>query len=210
MLRSLRLDVCLTLASCIAACGPNVAPRTYVPAADLAAISGRFDDAAIRAQVDDLSGKLSIDGPEQVVLREKLAALLEQPAFVAAMRERGVQAVGVYHWGEGGLVVKLARGSGTIRFAGVAGERSFDLEYTSIGAQVGGSASWGVVLALGLSSVEAIEGSYTGDVASATAIDQSAGVMRLDHQGRSLYFVGVAEGLSANAGGGKMVLALRD
>lgn len=192
------------------ACRPAVAPRTQVPAADLAPLTERFDAAAIRTHVEALSGKLSIDGPEQVVLREKLDGLLAQPAFVTAMHDRGVQAVGVYHWGEGGLVVKLARGSGTVRFAGVPGDRGIELEYTSVGAQIGGSASWGVVLALGLSSVEAIEGSYTGDVASATAIDQSTGVLRLDHQGRSLYFVGVAEGLSANAGGGKMVLALRN
>lgn len=194
----------------LAACHEDVTPRTQVPATDLAPMTARYDAEAIRKHVAELSTKLAIDGPAQVELREKLDKLLADPTFVGEMNERGVQAVGVYRWGEGGLVVKIARGDGTVRFAGESTDRRFDLEYTSVGAQVGGSASWGVVLALGLPSIEGFEGSFTGDVANATAIDESAGTFTLTKGERHLWFVGVAEGLSANAGEGKLTLALRD
>jgi hypothetical protein len=200
----------IVLLALLAACHERVSPRTDVPAEDLAPLSSRYDADAIRTQVAELSSKLAIDGPARVELREKLDALLANPSFLAEMSGRGVQAVGIYRWGEGGLVVKIARGDGTVRFAGQARDRHFDLEYASVGAQVGGSASWGVVLGLGLPSVEGIEGSFTGDVASATAIDENAGTFTLSHGDRQLWFVGVAEGLSANAGEGKLKLALRD
>ncbi len=203
-------SVALALLTVVPACNDEVTPRTTVPPGDLAPLAERFDAAAIRTQVEQLSSKLDIDGPAQVELREKLDALLHDEGFTKELETRGVQAVGVYRWGEGGLVVKIARGDGTVRFAGAPGERRFDLELTSVGAQIGGSASWGVVLALGLPSVEGIEGTFKGDVASATAIDESTGAIELSHGERRLFFVGVAEGLSANAGGAKLTLALRE
>lgn len=205
-----RYLVSFSIFTALAGCHEDVTPRTQVPPGDLVPMTARYDADAIRAQVAELSGKLAIDGPAQVELREKLDKLLANPTFIGQMTERGVQAVGVYRWGEGGLVVKIARGDGTVRFAGASTDRRFDLECTSVGAQVGGSASWGVVLALGLPSIEGFEGSFTGDVANATAIDESTGTFTLAKGDRHLWFVGVAEGLSANAGEGKLTLALKD
>jgi len=201
-----------TLLAC--ACGHGSPPPRAPSGASGAtqtAISARLDAATIRTNVQELSTRLSISATQRVELREKLDALLASPDFAAVLAHTGVQAVGVYRYGEGGLVVKIARGDGTIRFAGIEADRSFELESTSIGAQVGGSASWGVVLASGLPAVEQIDGTYRGAVASATAIEQSTGALRMTHRsaGHTLYFVGVAAGLSANAGENKLVFALR-
>jgi hypothetical protein len=193
------------------ACDKDTAPSTPPPGAPRTALAGQFDPAAIRQQVDELTGKLSISPTQKVELDEKLEAFLASKDFAAVLARSGVQGVGVYRSGEGGLVVKIARGNGTMRFAGIAGERSFELEATSIGAQVGGSASWGVVLATGLPALEQVDGTYTGSVASATAIEESAGAVRMVHKRdkHELYFVGIGAGLSANAGESKLVFALR-
>ena len=49
----------------------------------------------------------------------------------------------------------------------------------------------------------------TGEVRSATAIDASAGILRMVHRthGDRVYFIGVAAGLSADAGESEMVIA---
>lgn len=193
------------------ACDKDAAPSSPPPGAPRTALAGRFDAAAIRQQVDELTGKLSLSPTQKVELDEKLDKFLASPDFAAVLARSGVQGVGVYRSGEGGLVVKIARGNGTMRFAGIAGDRGFELESTSIGAQVGGSASWGVVLAAGLPALEQIDGTYTGSVASATAIEESAGAVRMVHKRdkHELYFVGIGAGLSANAAEGKLVFALR-
>ena len=206
LLRMLLLAALLPIA-----CTTTTAPTTAAPAAGNTAITARYDQAAIRKQVDELGNTLGISATQRAELREKLDALLASAKFAAILARQGVQGVGVYRSGEGGLVVKIARGDGTIRFAGLANDRTFEIKSTSVGAQVGGSASWGVVLATGLPAVESIDGTYTGEVASATAIEQSAGATRMIHKRdrHELYFVGVAAGLSANAGESKLVFALR-
>lgn len=209
MIRSVRMFVITAVLA--GACSKDAAPTTPPTTGPRTTITARYDAAGIRQAVDELSGKLSISPTQKVELREKLDAFLASEKFTGVMAGNGVQAVGVYRAGEGGLVVKIARGDGTIRFAGVGGERAFELESTSIGAQVGGSATWGVVLATGLPALEQIDGTYTGAVASATAIEETAGAVRMIHKRdrHELYFVGVAAGLSANAGEGKLVFALR-
>lgn len=201
----------LLLAALPVACDKDTAPSTPPAGAPRTAIAGHFDAAAIRQQVNELTGKLSISPTQKVELDEKLETFLASKDFAGVLARSGVQGVGVYRSGEGGLVVKIARGNGTMRFAGIAGERSFELESTSIGAQVGGSASWGVVLATGLPALEQVDGTYTGSVASATAIEESAGAVRMVHKRdkHELYFVGIGAGLSANAGESKLVFALR-
>jgi hypothetical protein len=193
------------------ACSKDTPPPAPPAGAPRTALAARYDAAAIRQQVDELSSKLAISPTQKVELLEKLDKLLASPEFAAVLARSGVQAVGVYRAGEGGLVVKIARGSGTVRFAGVPGDRAFEIESTSIGAQVGGSASWGAVLGVGLPALEQVDGTYTGSVASATAIEESAGAVRMVHKRdrHELYFVGIGAGLSANAGEGKLVFALR-
>lgn len=194
-----------------ASCGGEPRRKTATPSAATTPIHDRYDAAAIRAALAELAGTLAISPTQRVALREKLDAFLASPKFAAVHAAAGVQAVGVYRLGEGGVVVKIARGDGTMRFAGVQGDREFALRYTSVGAQVGGSASWGVVLATGLRSIDQVEGTYEGAVASATAIEESAGAVRMGHKGdhHNIYLVSIGAGLSANAGEAKLVLALR-
>lgn len=175
-------------------------------------MAASFDDDQVRAQAVDLMGQLDISATQRVTLQERLDAFLAHPEFVEARQDVGVQAVGVYRWGEGGMVVKILRGDGTLRFAGDDRVHRFEIEATSIGAQVGGSANWGVVVALGLPSKRAISGTYGGSVTTATALEETAGTFRMVHKnsGHTVYFVGIAAGLSANAAESKLVLALED
>lgn len=202
---------CFAVLASASACHEQASPATP-PTTDpgRTTIAARYDAEGIREVVEQLGSQLSLSPTQRVSLREKLDAFLVSDEFAPVMAAAGVQAVGVYRWGEGGVVVKIARGDGKIRFANVPGDRGFELEFASVGAQVGGSASWGVVLAVGLPTLEAIEGSYTGAVASATAIEENTGAVRLVHKDAKseLYFVGIAAGLSANAGEGKLVFAL--
>lgn len=195
-----------------AACGGDSGGKTTPPtSAESTAIHDRYDAAAIRQQVDELVGTIAISPTHRVELVERLDAFLASPKFAAVHASAGVQAVGVYRLGEGGVVVKIARGDGTMRFAGVPGNHEFELRYTSVGAQVGGSASWGVVLATGLRSLDQVDGTYNGAVASATAIEESAGAVRMSHKRdhHNLYLVGIGAGLSANAAEAQLVFALR-
>lgn len=132
----------------------------------------------------------------------RLDELLADEDFKAASANAPVRAVGVYRYGAGGFVVKLGRGDGRIRVVGSDADQPFVIDLRGAGAMVGGSASWGVVLALGLGRAADLEGKYAGAGATATALDESTGAMRMDHRtyAHELWLVGIGEGLSANAG----------
>jgi len=182
----------------LAACADKE-PKTVAPTQ---AVEGHYDAEAIRTEVTALADELDIDREQRDELMGRLAVMLRDPEFAAEMRRKQVQGVGVYHRREGGLLVKVGRGDGRIRFAGDAREYPFVLSSSSAGALVGGSASSGVVLALGLADTTDIEGKYSGKVRSTTAMDASKGALHVEHMDgdAELWFVGVAEGLSANAG----------
>lgn len=163
----------------------------------------------IRGEVEDLLRGLDLSPTRRVELLDRLDAFLASREFADAVQRAPVRAVGVYHWGESGVVVKIARGDGSVRFVGDEQTRRIRLKYTSLGAQIGGSASWGVLLATGLPTLAALEGTYVGEIRSATALGESTGTLRMAHRrsGHRVYFVGVAAGLSANAADSEMVLA---
>ncbi len=185
------------LAACPQRVNEPVTPPSNSP------IQGKFDDATIRADATKLADELSIDRVQRTQLLAKLDEVLASPAFASESARAPVRAVGVYRHGEGGLVVKVGRGSGIVRTADSGWEESFVIDSLGAGAVVGGSANWGIVLAFGLDRASDLEGKYAGVVKSATALDENVGVVRMKHRDRShtLWFIGIAEGLAANAGG---------
>jgi hypothetical protein len=195
-----RVALALSLAL-LAACPQRVDQPVTPPS--ITPIQAKFDDATIRAEAAALADRLSIDRVQRTELLARLDDVLASPAFVSESARAPVRAVGVYRQGEGGLVVKVGRGDGLIRTADAQGGEPFVIDSLGAGAVVGGSARWGIVLALGLDRAADLEGKYAGVVKSATALDESVGAVRMKHRQRShtLWFVGVAEGLSANAGG---------
>lgn len=196
----------LSAALLLAGCTRHEEPRP--PPAP--AVSGAaYTTPQIRSEVEDLLRGLTIDATRRVELLERLDTFLAGDEFVGQSQHAPVRAVGVYHWAEGGVVVKIARGDGRVRFIDAPAAHRIRLKYTSVGAQIGGSSSWGVLLATNLPDLAALEGTYVGEVRSATAIDASAGILRMVHRthGDRVYFIGVAAGLSADAGESEMVIA---
>jgi hypothetical protein len=190
----------LLLAIALCACAAEVREPPAPPST--APIQASFDAAQIREHAATLADDLDIDRVQRSDLLARLDDLLADEDFKAESERDPVRAVGVYHWGQGGFVVKFGRGEGRIRMASSGLEQPFVIDLRGAGAMVGGSASWGIVLALGLDTAAALEGKYAGTEASATALDETAGAVRMKHRNRDheLWFIGVAEGLSANAG----------
>lgn len=198
----LTLSAALLLAGCARRDGTAPPPAPEVSGA-------AYTTSQIRPEIEGLLQSRDIDAVRRVELLERLDAFLASADFVAASQRTPVRAVGVYHWAEGGVVVKIARGDGSVRFVGEPSAHRIRLKYTSVGAQIGGSASWGVLLAMSLPDLAALEGTYVGEVRSATALDESAGTLRMVHRtrGHRVDFVGVAAGLSADAGESELVIA---
>lgn len=185
----------------LAACPQRVSEPVTPPST--ANIEGSFDEGTIRAEAAKLSDELAIDRVQQTELLARLDEVLASGAFASASKRAPVRAVGVYRRGEGGLVVKVGRGDGLVRTADDGWTESFVIDSLGAGAVVGGSASWGIVLAFGLERAADLEGKYVGVVKSATALDESVGALQMKHRQRNhtLWFIGIAEGLAANAGG---------
>ena len=190
----------LLLALSLAACASDVRAPAVPPSTE--AIQGGFDDGGIREQAAALADDLAIDGAQRAELMTRLDDLLADDDFRAASADEPVRAVGVYRWGAGGFVVKVGHGDGRIRVAGSQADQPFVIDLRGAGAMVGGSASWGIVLALGLDRAADLEGKYAGAGATATALDESTGAIRMGHRAHDheLWFVSIGEGLSANAG----------
>lgn len=166
----------------------------------------------VPARVDTLTRQMRFPAVRRAEIEGRLDKLLGHDDFRKTVETRGIGAVGAYRLGEGGAVVKVTKGDGMLAVAGSETTRRFDFKSTSFGALVGGSAGWGVVLFVGLEGADSAPGKYRGSVKGATALDESAGVSKFDHEcaGHSIYFVGTAAGLSANAGKAKLTLAYED
>lgn len=172
----------------------------------------RFLIDELRAKASTLTKQMDFPAVRRAEIEERLAKLLDSDEFREVMEERGVGAVGAYRLGEGGAVVKVMDGDGVLAVRGAEQTRRFEFKATSFGAVVGGSASWGVVLLVGLDEAESAAGKYRGSVKGATALDESEGVARYDHEtaGHSIYFIGTSAGLSANAGKAKLTFSYAD
>jgi len=172
----------------------------------------RFSIEEVRVKANTLTKQMEFPAVRRAEIEERLDRLLDHDEFRRVMEERGVGAVGAYRLGEGGAVVKVTDGDGILAVPGGEETRRFEFKSTSFGAVVGGSAGWGVVLLVGLDGAAAAAGKYRGSVKGATALEESGGVAKFDHEtaGHSIYFVGTSAGLSANAGKAKLTFAYED
>ena len=79
----------------------------------------------------------------------------------------------VYRGTEAGLLLKFMRGYGLVSFKGGRQAAKIRIKGKSFGAQVGGSAEWGVGLVMGLNDTSLFGGDYTGSTKRATAADET-------------------------------------
>ncbi|MBM4355419.1 MAG: hypothetical protein FJ109_16805 [Deltaproteobacteria bacterium] len=170
--------------------------------------SKSYSAAEIKAEARRLAKALEIDSHKKADLMTALDRGLKSADFKDAVKEKPVGAVFVYRAGEGGVIVKFLKGDGKISFAGGRQKGTIYLKAISAGAQIGGSAVWGVGLVMGLKKAEDFGGDYTGKATHATAGDDSApGGRRLtldteeEEKKHDVLLLFSGRGLSAGVGG---------
>lgn len=172
-----------------------------------------------QAQIISIAKEL---GKKQNMLPDKLQDLmknlkkaLKTSQFKEMVKSQPVNAVFVFHAGEGGLLVKFMTGEGLISFESGKQAANIHLRSWSAGAQIGGSAVWGIGLVMGLKNISHFGGDYTGKIKSATAADETTvngAVLSLsdcedEKKCHDIYVVHSARGLSAEVGWAKMTIA---
>lgn len=150
---------------------------------------------------------------QELVLRRLDAAL--RSGKVLRRNDAAVNGVFAFQFGEGGLLFKVAKGKGLVRFVGNPPDKSFSIKGSSFGASIGGSSEWGVGLVIGLQRVDYFGGEYRGRETGATAAEASTDVAVLSHTvpgspqlAHDIYLVGAGAGLSAGASRAKLTFVV--
>ncbi len=165
-----------------------------------------------KAQIEELAEALLINMNvgDQLRLRIKarLGELLADPGVAAKLDTPGVNAVGAFASVKGGLVVTGVGGDGLVSFAGGRQNVKFDISGFTIGANVGGGKTYGVLLVVGLDHQEKFPDRYKVASTSGTIAETSYMVGRADAERSShqIHYAGAGIGLSADAGGGFVTL----
>jgi hypothetical protein len=193
MKRSSVLVALLVLAAC--ASGP---PRD-VPAGSAL---GRFTDAEVVEQAKALTTAAGLPEDRRSNVLTDLDRLLADKDFQAEIKDKGITGVCAYSSGSGGLLIGGGSGKGVASFAGGGTAVPFEANSIAIGGVIGGQASWGIGLLIGLAHEAWFPGEYDGSFTSSTAAVASVGGAKLksewhDHSVRTVV-TGV--GLAANAG----------
>ena len=163
----------------------------------------RIELGALELALEEQASALKLDSVATVRLRQAVESLLRDPSFRHDAEQYTINAVGWFQMGEGGAVVKFADGRGAVG----AEQRPFNLRAWTVGAQIGGSASRGVLVVIGLEHESNFVGDYVAEGTRATAVTESTRkplLLRSKAQGHLVYVVDVSTGLSADAGVGRV------
>ncbi len=191
----------------IVACGRLAVVLVSLGMVPLQAQAGEhhgFTPSTAADAVRELAPKIGMPADRQAVLLERLSKSM--PEVIAQHEDASVDAIFVYQIGEGGLLVKVRKGKGVVRFYGAKNERNLRFKSVTVGAQIGGSSEWGVGLVLGLKRPEFFGGDYKGSSKGATAVEASINTSELSKSKTKdltmlhrIVMIGTAAGLSANA-----------
>ena len=121
----------------------------------------------------DLGQKIEMSDLKISDLVENFKQVCNQDEYKEATKNKAISAVFVYRATEAGLIYKKMSGSGFILFRQNGKSSRIKLESSSLGAQIGGSAEWGLGLVIGLKDPENFGGAYSGQKRSATAMDST-------------------------------------
>jgi len=171
--------------------------------------AGGYSRDEVQALLASLGAKHEMSKQKLQDLSKALAKAMDGSDFKRLTATRPVRAVFVYQGAEGGLVVKFMSGQGLVSFKGGRQAAKLSLRSLSAGAQIGGSAMWGVALMLGLEREADLGGDYTGAITGATAVDETAQhplVLTQEGKPQVLWLVNAGRGLSAGAGGVKLTV----
>jgi hypothetical protein len=161
----------------------------------------------------ELGKKLEWPADKITDLVVNLEKAVQEDLYKKEVEQKAVTAVFVYKATEAGLILKIMRGSGLITFKDGKKAAEISLKSSSLGAQIGGSAEWGVGLVMGLTEMSHFGGEYSGSVRKATAVDSStsSGVVLTPSSNagkdtHQLFMVTTGRGLSAGVGGAKLTI----
>lgn len=116
-----------------------------------------------------LAEKVRIPEYKLADLLVDLKIAMRHDTFKRAVENNPVTGILVYKGGEGGLFWKGLKADGLIAFKNGRKPAGLTVTSRSFGAQIGGSAVWGVGLIMGLKNESHFGGIYCGKVKSATA-----------------------------------------
>ncbi len=173
-----------------------------------------FDRPAIDLALRALADQIAMPWDQRQAVETRLHELLADGKWKQEIGSQPIQGVIAYHLGEGGLIIKVKKGTGRVRFLS-GEEHELVLKGVTAGAQVGGSSEWGVGLIVGLPDTGSFGGSYQGTTVSAGLATLGTGIsqLTLKHKANapfhSIYLVSTASGATANAGGGALDIVVK-
>jgi hypothetical protein len=159
-----------------------------------------------------LAQKMGMPPEKRQVVEVRLRDVLSGPRFQSKYAGMQIRGVFAYQMGEGGLIVKVKKGRGLLKWKGSARELHLELKSVTVGAQIGGSSEWGLAVVASAQDVEhGFGGDYQGGTVAATMGGAGTTMMELTSKGgyaptHKIYLVGTASGASANAGGGALTI----
>jgi hypothetical protein len=168
------------------------------------------EEAALVA--GELAQKIGMPQEKRQQVQFRLRDLLHGPRFQAKYAGMQIRGVFAYQMGEGGLIVKVKKGRGLLKWKGSPRELHLELKSVTVGAQIGGSSEWGLAVVASAKEVErGFGGDYSGGTVAATMGGTGTSMMELTNKGgyaphHKVYLVGSASGASANAGGGQLTI----
>jgi hypothetical protein len=180
----------------------------------LSARAEGFSPVEAVAAARDLGDRMGMPPEKRQLVEARLREILEGPRFRAKYAGMPIRGVFAYQMGEGGLIVKVKKGRGLLRWKGVPREANLELKSVTVGAQIGGSSEWGFGVVASAEDVRnSFGGDYSGGTVAATMGSAGTSMMELTNKGgyaphHKVYLVGTASGASANAGGGQLTIRL--
>lgn len=177
------------------------------PAVASARTHGYTNKEAVKVG-DELTTQMQIAPDKRAIIHDRLQGWM---AETRNTKYSGLPISGVfaYHAGEGGVIVKVIRGKGLLRYYGEDTDHPLLIKSLTAGAQLGGSSEMGVGVVLGPNASKTFGGDYKMTELAATAGSASASSAELRRKGggtgsERVVLVGTSTGLQGTAAGGKL------
>lgn len=163
---------------------------------------GVYTKDEITTHAKALLAEMKVGNEVEVKVMNRLGELLADPNFAPKLEKPGVNAVGAFVYGGGGVVIRAGGGTLLMDFAGGGQKAEFDAKGWSVGASVGGDNNYGVVLMVGLEYEEAFPDNYRlqgtgGSLAESGYLVGNGTPERTNPH--SMHFVGTTIGFSGTA-----------
>src|SRR5258706_2517697 len=140
------------------------------------------DEAAQTAE--ELARQLGMPDDKRITVGVRFRDVLTSERFRAKYAGMQLRGVFAYQMGEGGLIVKVKKGRGLLRWKGSAHELHLELKSVTVGAQIGGSSEWGLaVIASAKDVTRGFGGDYSGGTVAASMGGAGTTMMELTNTG---------------------------